>query len=189
MSAGTPLAERGTQRVRELANIGAGHAATALARLVRRTIYMGVPRVAARTPGLVPEAASAADGGTAICFGLQGGMGGTMAVVFSRGSLEVLVTEMMGADAYGVDKAVESAVREAGNMLVSHYVSAMADALGTVVMPSVPLLTEPRELPAWLADLGDEPGGVVVECPLFDPDRSVVGFLIFVPCRALLRTD
>jgi len=174
-------------RIRELTNIGAGHAAAALSRLVRRTIWMDVPRPSYRSPDLVPEAARAAEGGTAICFGLHGGVGGTMAVVFSRSSLEVLVTEMMGADAYGLDKAVESAVREAGNMLVSHFVSALADFLGTVVMPSVPLLTEPPELPAWLATLDEEPGGVVVECPLFDRRREVVGFLLFVPSRSLLE--
>lgn len=188
MTAPLPSEEPRIDRIRELANVGAGHAASALSRLVRRTVWMDVPRPSYRTPDLVPEAARMADGGAAICFGLHGGVGGTMAVVFSRSSLEILVTEMMGAHAYGLDKAVESAVREAGNMLVSHFASGLADLLGTVVMPSVPLLTEPPELPAWLAALDDEPGDVVVECPLFDLDREVVGFLLFVPSRALLES-
>ena len=76
-----------------------------------------------------------------------------MAVVFSRSCLELIVTEMMGADAYGLERAVESAVREAGNVLVSHFASAIGDVLGRIVLPSVPLLDGPGDLDAFLDGL------------------------------------
>jgi len=101
----------GLDRARELASIGAGHAAGALARLINRTIWMEVPRAQPVDAGTVPRAAALAEDGSAIFFELQGGVGGMMAVVFSRASLEVIVTEMMGADAYELESAVESASR------------------------------------------------------------------------------
>jgi chemotaxis protein CheC len=171
-------------RMRELANIGAGHAATALAQLVRRTIHMDVPSV--DVGGSAPEAACGASGGSAICFGLEGGFVGDMAVVFSRSSLEVLVSEVMGADAYGGDTAVESAVREAGNILVSHYASAIADTLHACVLPTVPLLTEPHDLDIWVDDVGGATA-VVVASSLYDDERELEGYLLLVPGDASLR--
>ena len=171
-------------RMRELASIGAGHAATALAQLVRRTIHMDVPSV--DIAGAVPAAARGVSGGSAICFGLEGGFVGNTAVVFSRTSLEVLVSEVMGADAYGGDTAVESAVREAGNILVSHYASAIADTLHACVLPTVPLLTEPEDLGAWVDDVGGATA-VVVASSLYDDERELEGYLVLVPGDASLR--
>ena len=177
--------ERPVDRLRELANIGAGHAATALARLVRRTIHMDVPTVRRTSENPLPEAATAA-GGTAICFQLQGGFGGMMAVVFPRSSLEVLVTEIMGADAYGLARAVESAVREAGNILVSHYASAISDTLGAKVLISVPLLTGPEQMASWVNALSDS-AGLLIESEVFDGERELEGYLLLVPAAASLR--
>lgn len=173
--------ERAVDRVRELAGIGAGHAAGALAQLVGRPIRMDVPRVELRGPGVVPEITRLGEGGSAIFFRLHGGVGGAVAVVFSRGCLEVIVTEMMGADAYGLETVVESAVREAGNMLVSHYASAIADALGTVVLPSVPLLTDPISLDAFLDGCEPPLARVVIESAIFDSEREIEGTLVLVP--------
>lgn len=170
-------------RARELANIGAGHAAGALARLVNRAIWTEVPRAQALEEDVTPFAARAAEDGAAVFFELTGGVGGMVAVVFSRASLEVIVTEMMGAQAYGVESAVESAVREAGNILVSHYASAIADTLGTLVLPSVPLLAE-QAGPGALASLvsrrpGDSPR-LLLESRLFDPAHDVEGWVTLV---------
>lgn len=171
-------------RMRELASIGAGHAATALAQLVRRTIHMDVPSV--DVAGAVPREARDASGGSAICFGLEGGFAGNLAVVFSRSSLEVLVSEVMGADAYGGDMAVESAVRETGNILASHYASAIADTLHACVLPTVPLLTEPHELGVWVEDVGGA-SAVVVASSLYDDERELEGYLLLVPGDSSLR--
>ncbi len=174
---------RELDRARELASIGAGHAAGALGRLVNRAIWTEVPRAQALGEGVAPFAARAAEDGSAVFFELTGGVGGMVAVVFSRASLEVIVTEMMGAQAYGVESAVESAVREAGNILVSHYASAIADTLGTLVMPSVPLLAE-QAGPGALASLvspgpSDSPR-LILESRLFDPAHDVEGWLMLV---------
>jgi chemotaxis protein CheC len=174
---------RALDRARELANIGAGHAAGALSRLVNRAIWIEVPRAQALDAGAAPFSAQAAEDGAAVFFELTGGVGGLVAVVFSRASLEVIVTEMMGAQAYDIESAVESAVREAGNMLVSHYASAIADTLGTLVLPSVPMLTE-QAGPGALASLvswrpGDAPR-LILESRLFDPAHDVEGWLTLV---------
>lgn len=174
---------RALDRARELANIGAGHAAGALGRLVNRLIWTEVPRAQALEEGIASSAARAAEDGAAVFFELSGGMGGMVAVVFSRASLEVIVTEMMGAQAYGVESAVESAVREAGNMLVSHYASAIADTLGTRVLPSVPLLADQAGSSALSSLVSWRPGDarrLLLESRLFDPDHDVEGWLLLI---------
>jgi chemotaxis protein CheY-P-specific phosphatase CheC len=168
-------------RVCELAGIGAGHAAGALARLVGRPIRMDVPRVQPRVAGVSAALYRLGAGGSAICFRLEGGLGGAMAVIFSRSCLELIVTEMMGADAYGLERAVESAVREAGNVLVSHFASAIGDVLGKIVLPSVPLLTDPGDLDGFLEGCEPPLAGIVVESAIFDTEREVSGALVLIP--------
>ena len=186
MSAATgAIAVAEVDRLRELASIGAGHAATALGSLVRRPIEMEVPAVRVMSANPMP-AAVAAEGGSAICFHLMGGFTGVVAVVFSRGSLEVLVNEVMGADAYGLDRAVESAVRETGNILVSHFANAIADTLGTMVLPSVPLLTQPDDLGGWVNAVAGA-AGLQIETPIFDRERELEGYLLLVPAADSLR--
>jgi chemotaxis protein CheC len=175
--------DRGADKARELANIGAGHAAGALARLVNRPIWTEVPSAETLRPEPALRARSVARDGTAVFFKLHGGVEGMLAIVFSRGSLEIIVTEIMGAAAYDAESAVESAVREAANILVSHYASAIADTLGAVVLPSVPVLTEHSvqaaldSVTAW-----DEamPRRLLLEVPLFDEQREIEAYVVVV---------
>ncbi len=173
----------GADRARELANIGAGHAAAALASLVNRPIRIDAARAESLLQRPALRARSVAQDGTAVFFELQGGVEGMLGIVFSRPSLEVIVTEIMGAAAYEAESAVESAVRETGNILVSHYVSAIADTLGAVVIPSVPILTE-QAVPAALESVTapDERGGarLLLEIPLFDEEREIEAYVVVV---------
>jgi chemotaxis protein CheY-P-specific phosphatase CheC len=68
-------------------------------------------------------------------------------------------------------------------MLVSHYASAIADTLGTVVLPSIPVLTE-EAVPAALGSVvswrAGEPERLLLESPIYDGTREVQGYLVLV---------
>ncbi len=185
MTATHPSADsRTVDRLRELASIGAGHAAGALGQLVNRAIHMDVPVVYDLVRSHGRCAATLDELGTAIVFEMQGGMGGTVAVVFAPDALEAIVNELMGAAAYSKESAVESALREVGNILVSYHASAIADALGTAVLPSVPLLAEAAgaaALRSLMTSAAGDPPGLAFESALYDPRGEVRGYVVLIP--------
>ena len=179
--------DREVDRLRELASIGAGHAAGALARLVKRPVRMDVPVVHELSPDLVCASSilAAEEGGMGVFFELNGGVGGIVAVVFSSRALDALVERLLGPEARArFDEEVESAVREVANILVSSHASAIADTLGTFMIPSVPLLVR-DELAVALASFvrvrAQDPPGILVESEIYEAEGVVRGFLLFVP--------
>lgn len=124
-------------RLCELTNVGAGHAADALARLLGCTVWMDPPQVrdAARREH---EDAAVASG---VFFEVQGGIGGTFGVLFPRRAREALLEALVGDPDPHAEEA-ESALREVGNILASHALSAVADLTGDRVLPSLPVLVD-----------------------------------------------
>lgn len=180
------LSEAAVDRLRELGSIGAGHAATAFARLVGRTIRMRVPAVRSRAaqagvPGL--------DGWeTGIFFALEGGPGGDLAVLFSPRSRDALLALLLGRRTNGgtaPDPEAESALREVGNILASSVASAIADTLGTRILPSLPALAfraAGAEFVSHLVSAG-RADALRIETEFFDRDDELRGLVVFVPAR------
>jgi chemotaxis protein CheC len=131
------VSEAELDRLRELTNIGAGHAAGAFARLAGRTIRMGVPRVR-------DAAEQSGEWSAGVLFEVEGSLEGVMAILFHRGSRREVARRLLGPNPPSDQE--DSALREVGNILVSHVLSAMADTLGARILPSPPeLATEDAE--------------------------------------------
>jgi chemotaxis protein CheC len=190
----TPVRESDIDRVRELASIGAGHASKALADLLGRPCRMRVPVVSVLDPGHADAALMAEDDHegrrdmAGVFFGVDGGLGGVLALMIPSATRDQLVETLVGTSPRQVsEEAASSALREFGNILVSHVVSAMADTLGVAVFPSVPLLVQ-EDAPGALASLvalraSDSPS-LRVETEISDRGGAIRGILIFVPDRA-----
>ena len=164
-------------RLCELANVGAGHAATALARLVGRPIRMSVPCVrmgSASTGGASPAADDAW-----IFFEVQGGMGGALVLRLPCPARRGLVEELVGSDASGAH--AESALREVGNILASHALSAVADLVGGRVLPSLPSLVFDASGPALAAWRSRAAGRVCIETRLVDDAGESHVELVWIP--------
>jgi chemotaxis protein CheC len=162
-------------RLCELANVGAGHAATALARLVGRPIRMSVPRV--RMGATQP--APAADEDAWIFFEVDGALGGALVFRLPRSAREALTSELIGADATA--SQAESALREVGNMLASHALSAVADLVGARVLPSLPSLVFESGGPALAAWRARAAGRVCIETHLVDEAGGPAVDLVWIP--------
>lgn len=130
------------ERLRELTNIGAGHAATALARLAGETIWMRVPSASSLETGVPPGSGGGwAQWPTGVFVDIRGGVGGVAGLLLSNSSRELLVERLLRRPHRepSIDQ-VESALCEVGNIVLSSLVSAIADTLSVAVMPSAPML-------------------------------------------------
>jgi chemotaxis protein CheC len=182
-----PTAASPIDRLSELLNIGAGHAASALALLLGRTFWMRVPRALRVGVDAAPLAGELAIGpgiadGAALLFEVEGSPGGIVALFLPGASREALARRLLGEAAQGRPELVESALREAGNVVVSHVCSAIADTLGARLVPSIPVLVlEDGE--AGLAALATRRGRawLRVESEIVDEEGELRGLLVFLP--------
>jgi len=127
--------------LREISNIGAGHAVTALHQMTHRVITLEVPSVK-----LLPfsEVAQSLGGMeeevVGLFFRIYGGSRGNMLVVMPRRSAEHLLSVLF--DGEGPKKALGeleiSALKEVGNILTSSYLTAVGTLLNLSLIPSIP---------------------------------------------------
>ncbi|MEP7227428.1 MAG: chemotaxis protein CheC [Gemmatimonadales bacterium] len=138
------LKESQLDAMREVANIGAGHAATALSQMTNRTIMITVPRVNIRpleetcdTVG-PPEEVIAA-----ILMHMMGDLTGRALLLFPQRSARTLCDFLLRREIGTTQEFGEmeqSALKEAGNILASAYLNALSDFMGMMLVPSVPSL-------------------------------------------------
>lgn len=167
-------------RLCELANVGAGHAAGALARLLGCTVWMDPPRVRVVPRGR-PDPATGVLGleTSGVFFEVEGAMGGTFGVLFPRRARESLLEALVG-DPDPHSEEAESALREVGNMLASHALSAVADLVGDRVLPSLPVLAE-EAAGAVLTTLQARGEPVRIESRLVDAGGGLRSLLVWIP--------
>lgn len=107
---------------------------------------------------------------TGLFVEVEGRLGGVVGLLLSPGTGGALSKALLHDGDEAGDRA-ESALRELGNIVASQAVSALADALGRRLLPSVPILAS-RGAEAALAALirrrGAPPGGERLECLLED---------------------
>jgi chemotaxis protein CheC len=178
-------------RVRELTSIGAGHAATAFARLVGRPCEMRVPAVRLLAPGWSADSFVAGtdeeerSGMTGIFFEIDGGLGGIVAILFSPSSRDQLVDHLTGMPGAEAPPAIsQSALGEFGNILASHVISPMADALGVAILPSLPTLAmhDALDVLASLTEIRHRGQTALrIETEIFDREGVFQSILVFVP--------
>ncbi|MFE8602775.1 chemotaxis protein CheC [Archangium violaceum] len=127
--------------LREVANIGCGHAVNALARLVGgRTVNLSVPRAVLASAAEVAELLGGAEAPVvAAKLGMEGQLRGVLLLVLPRedsSALEALLLRRQDAPA----EERESALSEAANIVASACLSAIGTLTGWRLLPSVPEL-------------------------------------------------
>jgi chemotaxis protein CheC len=161
----------------ELANVGAGHAANALAQLTGRTIRMRVPRL--RMGAQAPADGLGADAW--IYFDVYGALGGALVFHWRNAGDGALVGDLVGQPLAGAQ--AESALREVGNILASHALSAIADLVGTRVVPSTPSLVFEAGGPALAAWRTRSAGRICIETQLVDDAGRPAVDLVWIPAE------
>lgn len=184
-----PFAALQLDALREVGNIGAGHAATALSQLLNKPIDMKVPSVA-----MVPfeEIADKVGGPEqviiAIYLRVEGSVPGNMFFILDQASARRILGQLVGLEWSGSDEWSEmewSALHEIGNILAGSYLSSLADLTGLHMSPSVPGLA--LDMAGAILSYGILQFGVMGEQALliettFLEDRAETGgFCFFIP--------
>ena len=135
------LSEPQLDALREVANIGAGHAATALSHMTSQRIMINVPRVNVTPLEEVPNQISENEEPVAaVLMRMMGDRAGMTLLVFPQVSALQIASLMMRRTCTTMGPMEQSAIKEAGNILGSAYMNALAEFMGMILMPSPPSL-------------------------------------------------
>jgi chemotaxis protein CheC len=142
------LSRAALDALREVANIGAGHAATALSQITGQRIMISVPRVNVAAIEDVPnQIAEGEEPVAAVAIRVTGDITGLTLLVFPQPIAHRVAGLMMGGrDVQALGVIEESALKEAGNILSAAYLNALAEFL------SMRILNSPPELAIDLSD-------------------------------------
>ena len=182
--------------LKEVANVGAGHAATALSQLTNRRIMIDVPKVQICSI----EEASAAVGTdspvvAAVLMHVLGDLTGRSLLLFDK-DCALRLTDMLLAREPGTTRVFgeleQSAVKETANILTGAYLNGLSDLLGLMLIPSVPSLAVDlcaAILSTTYLNFGHDRSYVIILDTRFqfDPgDSSMSGHFVLLPDPASL---
>ncbi|HEY2494714.1 MAG TPA: chemotaxis protein CheC [Paenibacillus sp.] len=130
--------------LKEVGNIGAGNAATALSRLLDKPIDMGVPKVEILPFEQVADIVGGAEQiVVAIFLRVEGEAPGNLFFILNPEAAKNLLRRLKGIDIGQNDSFNEmeiSALNEIGNILAGSYLSSLADFTKLSMSPTVPSL-------------------------------------------------
>ncbi len=128
--------------LREVANIGAGHAATALSQMTDRRIMISVPKIT--IAGLEDVSDVIGDSNevvVAVLMHMLGDLTGRTLFMVPEGNAKLLCDLLLRREPGTTKEFGEmevSSVKEAANILGSAYMGALSDFMGMMLLPSVP---------------------------------------------------
>jgi chemotaxis protein CheC len=191
--------------LREIANIGAGHAATALASLLERPIEQSVPNVMVISLGDMPQYLGGAEKlVVAGMLDISGDLSGFFIVVLEVGQADKLISMMMGKDTGKKQKntidrysSVEkSVITETVNILGGSYLTALSEMTGLNGYPSPPYLCVDMVgavMNVAIAEAGKTGDfAVFFQSELYNEKDRIIGDLFLIPdkssCNKILES-
>lgn len=130
--------------IKEISNIGGGHAATVLSQLINRKVMVSVPKVHIISSEDVHRIINNEDEiVTGVLLKFLGDLTGRTLLIFPRDQSMLLVDMVMGKDEGTttiLSEIEQSAIKEVANIVISSYLTALSDFLNMLILPSVPNL-------------------------------------------------
>lgn len=129
--------------LKEIGNIGAGNATTALAQLIGTKVDMTVPQVRLME---FQELGTTMGGEDQIVVGIylvvEGDINGSIIFMMEKQSVNAVIKKLMGAecDVDALSEMEESAIKELGNIITGAYLNSISTLTGLTIYPSVPAL-------------------------------------------------
>lgn len=175
--------------LKEVGNIGAGNAATALAKMISKKVDMKVPLVNVLDLQDVPEILGGAEKEVVgIFFKLEGELDGSIMFLLETPSAEALIELLMpGITDSGFNEFCFSALQEIGNILAGSYISSLSSLSNLDIKISVPSIAIDMagailSVPAiHFGLLGDKI--LIIENQFIEEnaDESVNGYFVLIP--------
>jgi len=127
--------------IKEVANIGAGHAATSLSQLIKRKIFMHPPDVFI---GKSEEVFNQIMDKNYLAIGVLqyflGDLTGLTLLLMENEEAKKFLSLMMEEDIREIGENEESALKEITNIVTGSYMTSLSEFLNLLALPSVPFL-------------------------------------------------
>lgn len=123
--------------LKEVSNIGAGNAATALSMLLNKKVDMSVPSVnVVRLEDIVEETGENEVAGTVVR--VLGDIAGNILLVFEEDTVKKIIGRLIGSED-GIDSEMgQSVLCEIANIISASYMNSIAQLTNLEIAPSVP---------------------------------------------------
>jgi chemotaxis protein CheC len=138
--------------LKEVSNIGAGHAATALSELAHQIILIDVPVIDVKPLGeVLTSLAGPGQKIACVAVGLSGDIKGETLLLFTEQDALEFSNRVLGREDSIKPEALgqleESALNETSNILTCAYMNALGMMLGVMVIPTAPEMEirDPRQ--------------------------------------------
>jgi chemotaxis protein CheC len=178
------LSEMQIEAMKEVGNIGAGHAATALSDMLNEPVAIGTPSVEILPfSQLASRVSRKGHPVSAVHMHVHGEAPCQIVVLFEKEQAISFVSIFTGAGGDVADEIVESTIKEVGNIIGGAYLTALTSLTGITLIASVPTLSTGTAEDAFLA-LMDVPADqdVFYVQTGFEKDRPVIsGEFILIP--------
>lgn len=172
--------------LKELANIGTGHATTALSQMLNGKLFQLVVPDARLLP--FTEAAQYVGGLEQVVVGIfivvSGDVGGHMAFMLPYDSAMHLVALLTGDDSGDLNELAMSALEELGNVMITSYLNALSKMTNLLMAPSIPGVAVDMAGAVWESILaGAEVINevTVIRTEFFADGEAIEGNIIFLP--------
>ncbi len=184
--------------LREIGNIGAGNAATALAQMVQAKIDMSVPEVTILPFDDVAKLVGGAD--VPVCglyFAVSGSITGSILFMLPIERAVLLIDMILGRNSSetgaGISGDLEtSVIMEVGNIISATYLNALSHFTKLKLLTSIPALAADMAgaiLNGVLAQVGGVVDDVLVLKTMFTrEDQEIVGHFFMMPDSESLST-
>ena len=184
--------------LKEIGNIGAGNAATALSTLLNKKINMRIPSIKiVEFNELLDYVGGPEEEIVSVFLRIQGSLPGSMFVVLQPNQAQSLANQLipdMEADIRDHELAL-SAIAEIGNILSGSYLSALSEFTDIHMFPSVPSLTVDMAgaiLMQGLLEISKESDYVIVIDTMIEDEentsQSIQGHFFLLPDPASFKT-
>lgn len=173
--------------LKELGNIGAGNATTALAQMLQCKVDMQVPQVRLLNFSEVGEVMGGEEQIVAgIYLAVEGDITGSIMFILEQNAGKALVSKLMGTTpSDGEFSEIEiSAMKEIGNIITGAYLNSLSQLTNLKMFPSVPdlnidMLNAILSVPAIeFGIMGDQ---ILLIQTRFTDDVDVNGYFILLP--------
>lgn len=180
------LSEDDFDFLKELSNIGVGHAATALSQLIGRQVGMRVPSVSVVDLASVPELMGGSEKlVSGVYLQVLGDARGGILLIFPDDSSRALLSLLLKGEDDPFSEMGISTLKEVGNILASAYLSVLGNMLNITLIPSIPSLA--HDMVGAVVDLvlinlgevGDS--AFVFETEFYDVKEDIKGHFFLLP--------
>lgn len=174
--------------LKEIGNIGAGNATTALSTMINGKVDMSVPKVALLEFKDLPDMVGGAENiVVGILITLEGEVNGMMMFMMEQKSAYHLVNLLMGKskDDEVFTEMEFSALKEIGNIIAGAYLSSLSTLINIRIDASVPYMSIDMagailSVPAIeFGKVGDR--ALIIETQFCKDDSDVNGYFILIP--------